>query len=258
MNSLRERRAARIREMAEAGKTRAQVAQELLMSYGGVVTYAREFGIAFVHASKDRTDGGERADTMSAMFKSGKTLQEIGSLYGLTRERVRQIITKHKGLVGQDGGASAKARMRTANTRAKKEADCLKRCGCTLEQLHELRAMGRRIVANGGGREKTPIGAFSHQRCAARRRGIEWNLTLWQWWTIWAESGKWYERGRHGDGYVMCRFRDDGPYEIANAYIATLRHNSTVQPNNPYRRSHPDFAKAMAEKAARRLEARAA
>jgi hypothetical protein len=44
----------------------------------------------------------------------------------------------------------------------------------------------------------------------------------------------------------MCRFADAGAYEIGNAYIATQSHNSSVQPNNPNRLSHPDHDEYIA------------
>jgi DNA-directed RNA polymerase sigma subunit (sigma70/sigma32) len=37
----------------------------------------------------------DRAATMIAMYRSGQTLQQIGSTFGVTRERARQILAKH-------------------------------------------------------------------------------------------------------------------------------------------------------------------
>jgi hypothetical protein len=153
----------------------------------------------------------------------------------VSRERVRQIITKWHGLRADDGGQSAKARMKRARHEAKREAACLRQKGCSTAEYRGLQAIGR--GPNGPG----PVLAFTRQRSTARARGIEWNLTLWDWWLIWQDSGKWAERGRAGDAYVMCRFKDEGAYAIGNVYIATLRHNSTVQPNNRNRKGHPDF-----------------
>jgi hypothetical protein len=65
-----------------------------------------------------------------------------------------------------------------------------------------------------------PNHAFSMQRKNAERRGIDWELSLSQWWKVWEQSGHWNERGR-GAGYCMCRLNDTGPYAIDNVYIAT-------------------------------------
>lgn len=173
-----------------------------------------------------------RAEVMASMYKSGKTLNDIASIYNISRERVRQII-RRLGMTAKDGGAHCR---RTQND-AKKNTACLKKYGLTFVEWRELKALGR-----GQSRTKRPTYAFSRQRHTARQRGIEWKLTLAEWWAVWVESGKWEQRGRARDSYVMCRFADVGPYEVGNVYIATLSHNSTVQPNNPYRKTHPDFA----------------
>ena len=34
-----------------------------------------------------------------------------------------------------------------------------------------------------------------------------------------------------------------GAYEVGNVYVATNSHNCSLQPNNPYRTSHPDYKK---------------
>lgn len=237
--------------LATEGLTVAEAAKKLGKSYHTVGAWARAANVVFPRPVADPTHN-ERADTMAAMYRAGKTLEEIGQVYSITRERVRQIITKVHGLTAENGGQALKARFSRAQRRAEKEAECYVKHGCSRSQLKELRDIGREMSKQGFCRERTPIGAFSRQRCNARKRGIEWTLTLWDWWTIWQESGHWDERGRTADAYVMCRFRDEGAYEIGNVYVATARHNVTMQPNNPYRKSHPDFETAMAEKAARR------
>ena len=44
-------------------------------------------------------------------FISGDTLQSIGTIYGITRERVRQILRK-RGVEGEAGGAKLTRRMK--------------------------------------------------------------------------------------------------------------------------------------------------
>src|SRR5690606_1984307 len=130
---------------------------------------------------------------------------------------------------------------------AKREAACLLKHGCSLAQLGEIKKLGREMQAAGVGYARTPLGAYRSQMHNARKRGIEWKISLWEWWTIWQESGHWDDRGR-GTGYMMCRFGDTGDYELGNVYIATGVHNGSVQPNNPYRKDHPDFDRAIADK----------
>jgi DNA-binding CsgD family transcriptional regulator len=236
-----------VKECAARGMTRAETAEELGLSIYTVGKYGREHAIAFRHASAMVVD--PRADDMASMYRSGRTLEEIGKLYGITRERVRQIITKRHGLRADDGGAHAKAKITSARAKALKDAKYLAKYGCTFDQWREMVAIGAQMRADGRGRYQAPTYAYVSQRTNARRRGIGWELSLLEWWQIWDASGKWGLRGR-GRGYMMCRFGDVGPYALGNVYIATGVHNGLVQPNNPYRANHPEHAALMEERRA--------
>lgn len=71
----------------------------------------------------------------------------------------------------------------------------------------------------------TPEGKFSAQKRKAKQRGIGWELSFIQWWTIWMESGKWDSRGQGADSYCMCRTKDTGPYVVGNVRIDTHHEN---------------------------------
>jgi DNA-binding CsgD family transcriptional regulator len=245
--SVRAKKIEALRACAAEGLTRQETADRLIVTYQTVAKLAKSHGIEFKRAGVKEND--IRADAMAAMYKSGKTLEDIGGLFGLTRERVRQLITRYHGKLAAVGGQSARAAVRARKSAEEKEAACQAKHGCSLAQYRSLQRLSRKLHQQGVPLYQTPIRAFCSQRNNAKHRGIAWNLKLWDWWTIWQESGKWEERGRAGDAYVMSRFGDEGGYEIGNVYICTLRHNSSFQPNNPYRKDHPDFDKAMAAKA---------
>jgi hypothetical protein len=84
--------------------------------------------------------------------------------------------------------------------------------GCGIE-------MWRILVANGA------TSAFTRQRQNARARGIEWKLSLFEWWQIWDASGHWGDRGRNKGQYVMSRAGDSGAYEASNVCIVTNTEN---------------------------------
>lgn len=165
-----------------------------------------------------------RSVRMAAMYQSGMTLEEIGRQYGVTRERVRQIIKKHHGLNAKLGGIQVRAQEKRRRKAVEQDAAFLTDYGCTKEQWREIRDLGKREQAAGKGMYRTPLYAFRQQRQAAKTRGIGWELSLWQWWSIWRTSGHWEQRGR-GQGYVMCRKGDSGPYAVGNVFIATAREN---------------------------------
>jgi hypothetical protein len=250
---LSSRRLAIIRELYDLGLMNG-VARELLgVSKSSFARYCKRLGVKFPNDTRNTAGPArKRAAKMAAMYRAGMTLQEIGEKHGISRERVRQLMTKHEGMRQAGGGRAAKARMNSQRKKAAQDQRYLEKYGCTFAQYREVRDFGKRMMADGAGMYRTPIYAFLSQRNNAKYRGIEWNLTLWQWWSIWQESGKWAERGKRRDGYVMSRLKDQGAYEIGNVYIGTLSENSSVQPNNPYRHDHPDFARAMQAKRERR------
>lgn len=152
-----------------------------------------------------------RDSQIELLFRNGRTLQEIGCLHTLTRQRVQQIL-KRRGVKAGDGGSHCRSQIAHRKRAAAKDAVSLAKHGCSFDDYRKLR--GRTTKA------------FARQRDNAKRRGIEWRLTLWQWWNIWQQSGHWHERGR-GQGYVMCRKEDSGCYEVGNVFIASARLNSS-------------------------------
>lgn len=186
---------------------------------------------------------------MCELFRSGMTLQQIGTAYGLTRERVRQIIA-HEGVTGADGGVCqrkarrlaqlAKARLARLNVKASAAF------GCDYETA----------VALNGGRAPWTRGGYTyyylHQRRNARKRGIEWQITLPEWVEAWRQSGRWDSRGLGKDKYVMARRNDLGPYASWNVYITTSGQNAADYQAELKRRGVlcPDGYKRLPERAA--------
>jgi len=207
-----------LRAFAAEGRSQKDARERLGVSAAFVSVAAKRLGLKFRHHLVQGES--DRSRTMATLYRNGYTLKQIVDEYGLTRERVRQIITKHHGLRGKDGGKTATANRKRETRRAKREAACMAKFGCTLEQLAELQRISRGKGYRGATR------AFGSQRSNAAHRGIGWELTLWQWWTIWQQSGKWDQRGR-GQGYVMCRHGDTGPYALGNVFIALAAENTS-------------------------------
>lgn len=150
----------------------------------------------------------ERDAEIVSLYGSGKMALEIAQRFGISRARVGQIV-QDSGFAGLGG-----VRKRAVDRKKAKEDAFRPKWGCTNAQFRTLsKADGR------------PVNAFRRQKGNARARGIGWQLTLWQWWTIWLESGLWEKRGRGAENYAMCRTGDCGPYAVGNVYIATNSQN---------------------------------
>lgn len=165
-------------------------------------------------------------DGLIAMYKAGSTLAAVGVHFGLSPERVRQIV-RAAGVSKLHGGKAISllketpakvANLRSKNERA--EAEARSSWGMSLDDYRiHVAQHGSSCVPN------SPLSKYRQQRTNARVRGIAWNFTFPEWWSVWQESGKWDQRGK--GGYVMARYGDgDTPYSKDTVYICTQSENS--------------------------------
>lgn len=153
---------------------------------------------------------------MAEMYRLGLTLQAIGDVYGLTRERIRQRIVPF-GIRRCDGGRFIAQQWQRAARAAKEEvrdAKYMKAFGLTYAKIVELRALGVPRI-------------YRAQYHNALRRGIEWQFTLSDRWAVWVTSGRWTQRGRGKGRYVMSRLNDSGPYSSDNVRIILSTDNNS-------------------------------
>lgn len=169
-----------------------------------------------------------RDELMEALYRSGRTLQQVGDEFDLTRERVRQVLAA-RGLNGNDGGQAVMARARAKAKRKRREEKCLKEKGLPLFEYETLLDMGKRMMEDGLHRDRTPIGAYCRQRQNADQQGYDWDLSLGEWWEIWEESGKWEKRGLRSEGYVLARIIPELPFRKYNVMVMKLEEVRTVQ-----------------------------
>lgn len=143
----------------------------------------------------------ERELEMVELFKSGMTMQAIGDKFCMSRERVRQLISRH-GISRNDGGNYV-------------STDYQKIYGCSREEVEFFVKNYPKCMLR-----------FRTQRSTAKgQRGIEWKLTFKEWMEIWKDH--WPNRGR-GHKLVMCRFKDQGAYEVGNVFIAPGSFNNAA------------------------------
>lgn len=168
----------------------------------------------------DRIILSDEHESIADRYRNGETLQQIGRDYGVSRERIRQIVTK-QGCNSFSGGASVRALLnaihRPKSTKA--EQACMSVYGCSIDRRTEINA-GLNVCHKG-----SPALRYREQRRNAIGRGIDWEITFPEWWSVWQESGNWEQRGR-GYGFCMARIGDTGPYSKDNVEIKTCAENS--------------------------------
>lgn len=160
----------------------------------------------------------DRDKELIEMFKSGATYNGLAERYGVSKQRIHQIL-KREGVSSAEGGCTVRTARKTAENYIAKEAAYLKKYGCTLSQYEEIENMRKSMQAAGKTWQTTPLAAYYGQKSSAKYRGVPFKLTLWEWWSIWKGSGRWDERGLGMRGYVMCRHGDQGAYEVGNVFI---------------------------------------
>lgn len=173
----------------------------------------------------------QKHTTIANQFKAGRSAQDIASEYGVTRERIYQIL-RRQGVTGKHGGQAVRTSIRRNAVAAERAERHLELYGCTKKQLDEVRGMR-------SGKGVNPLTAFTYQRNHARYRGIPWELKFWDWWQIWQASGKWAQRGREQGSFCMCRRGDTGPYAKDNVYISTADHNTSLGRTLAFERKAP-------------------
>jgi hypothetical protein len=73
----------------------------------------------------------------------------------------------------------------------------------------------------------TPKGRYNAQKQTAKWRGVEFNMTFDEWWSVWEPH---WDR-REQEDLCMCRTGDKGAYEVGNVRIDTRVNNVKEQRN---------------------------
>lgn len=163
-----------------------------------------------------------RDQEMKKLFENGATLQEIGTQFNVTRERVRQILKK-AGITGKDGGARVSSALRKVDNAEdqlfRRQARVIAVFDCDMDTF---------LSYNDGLPQSTPgclAMGYRSQKRNAERRGIEWKFNFPQWVDAWRMSGHIDQRGRGKQKYCMARIGDQGAYEPGNIYFTTNQNN---------------------------------
>lgn len=168
---------------------------------------------------------GDYIQDIIRSFLNGATTVELGKKYGVSRERIRQLL-KMEGYTSKDGGHFGginKERRLAANNKKKQDIQKIKDSrvkriyGCSYALWEELG--GHTYKTANGDDPSQPIYKFRNIRNQCKHNGIEWNLTLEQWWDIWQKSGQWKNRGTKKGQYVLARKDKSKPYKIGNVHV---------------------------------------
>ncbi len=217
--------------MAANGADFREIGAAVGATAAGVKVYCIRYGITVAPLKKDTErrpvrecparniprGPGERDIRMAEMYLGGATYQAIGEEFGVTRERVRQLLKKYHGISFKDSPRPAQVAQRDEAKRSARraafEARIARLWGVPVAEWKALRKDGT-------------VRRFEQHRKNAQYRGIEFRLTFAEWLQIWRDSGKLHLVGRGKGKYCMARRGDAGAYEIGNVDIKPTVENS--------------------------------
>ena len=146
---------------------------------------------------------------MIAQYKSGKTMQQIGNRYRITRQRVQQVFFEHD-VKWTDGGFHVKCHNRKLAKIEAYKNQWMKHYGC--KRFEYTAIMPGKFAVNRNN--------LAYSYTALRRNNIgRFNLSFPAWHKLWQDSGLWDKRGLHKGQYVMSRIDKSKPYELGNVRV---------------------------------------
>lgn len=163
----------------------------------------------------------QRNALIAQLYKEGLTLDVIGQKYGVTRERIRQIL-KLQGVTRAEGGRVVGTQRRDTHRYQDKDARYLKQFGHTWAEHQRLLLMDREARNAGVPQERLIMRRFRQARGNLGQR-YSWSLTLAQWWATWEASGMWPLSGRGAGYYGMVRLDRSKGFEPGNVEIREFR-----------------------------------
>ena len=141
-----------------------------------------------------------RAVIMAEMYTSGgKTYAEIGRAYGVSTERVRQILSRI-GISGADGGWCIRRTKRRAERVASLDERSVRRSGCSREQWRQI---PKKIRSQYSHKRENVINHYGAQA---------WAMTQWGYYVEVKSAGAKVGRG----GLCMTRIDPKRPFVPGN------------------------------------------
>jgi DNA-binding CsgD family transcriptional regulator len=175
-----------------------------------------------MNTAETTISAASRELAMCEMYRAGRTLQQIGDVFGVTRERVRQLI-RPMGVARKDGGraqaVAAAKRARQDRLAAAREAKAMRTYGCGYAEAKRLN-FGMQFADIG-----SPAYAYMRDRCNHTRHGGIFALTFPQWISLFESAGGIWNRGRFAGGLVLGRIDKSGDFVMGNVHVITLDEN---------------------------------
>jgi len=142
------------------------------------------------------------------------TITQISAQFGVSNQAVHRVL-KAMGLKRADGGKAAQMQERAKLVEESGGTGVFTKHGCTKEQWELLRGMDPEY-------KNTPLAAYHtfKNNYINLNPNSPFELSLWDWWSLWQESGMWGRHKRNPEGmYILIAKDRTLPLTRDNAYI---------------------------------------
>ncbi len=168
----------------------------------------------------------EQHDEIRDKYVSGLSLNKISLIYGVSRERIRQILNKNYGITREDGGGRVakieRHRIKAEEKKQKQYSSKLK-----IAKRNGFSSVEEFLAVPKSAREEYRI-----NKTSAGQRHIPWDFLLKGWWDIWVASGKYDNRGVGMGTYQMERIDTTKGYSPDNVRIVSFEEHTNRNSHN--------------------------
>lgn len=176
-----------LNKMIAAGDSKGEICRTFELP---CTTMARAFGPLYTEYTPPR---GRRADTsrdkdMCERWVRGETLETIGAVYNVTRERVRQILKRYNHNAqtgGQHVAAERKRKLKAERIRARREKTAQREYGIDYKTLVALKNKYGSDLANYYRVQSTHVKSGKYPY----KPGIKWKINFKEYCDIWLKYG---------------------------------------------------------------------
>lgn len=179
-------------------------------------------------APQERMPADLRAAAMERYFRQGESLERVGQRFGVTRERVRQIL-QERGVTRDQGGEALQALRREAERKKARQQRqqarhqllsdwCREALGCTIEEAVRInggKPVTNRLSSKAKGNAYNKYLGIRNQ--AHRKNPEKPYLSLSDWYQAWVRSGHW--KNGPTQGWCLIRVDPEGPWALNNVQV---------------------------------------
>lgn len=147
-----------------------------------------------------------------ANLRKEHSLREIGSMYDITAERVRQLLVEHNLTHNNDclhQAAVKRARQKEKDRVAKVNENAIRMYGSDLKAIKKIPQDKRNLVKR----------MYRQLRRCTKKSGYDCKINVNQYWAVWSKSRKFNKKGTRKNEYCFSRIDFEKDITLNNVIV---------------------------------------